>query len=75
MLAADFLLELAKGCLEMSATESQFIISCVMARLGSLMTYKKVIITEIIGVMVIGLKFVWHKKKSPKDGKGGLKRI
>lgn len=71
MLAADFLLELAKGCLEMSATESQFIISCVMARLGSLMTYKKVIITEIIGVMVIGPKFVWHKKNLQRMTKEG----
>lgn len=59
MLAVASLLELTKGCLKMPATESQVHNQlCCVSRFGNLMRYKKFIFTDMIGVMVIGLKFV-----------------
>lgn len=58
MLAADFYWNWLKVVLKCRPLSHKFIISCVMARLGNLTMYKKVIIIEIIGVMVVGLKFV-----------------
>lgn len=60
MLAAGFLLEL-KIVFKCRPLSHKFIISCAVAEFGSSSRHRKVIITEIIGGMVVSIKFTQNE--------------
>ena len=62
MLAAASLLELAKCCLKMSATESQIHNQLSSGRIWQSHKVQESHYPEIIEVMAIGLKFIWNEK-------------